>query len=334
MYEWANEMNCAVTVCDTKGIILYMNEKACRTFAKHGDLIGKNLFDCHNPQSQAKIRELLETGEVNAYTIEKNGVKKMIYQTAWKQDGVVGGLTGYPSHQGEIILFGKEHGEVLSITDAMSVTKIRTGAVSAAASRALARKNAKTLAILGCGAQGHSHLNAIAEVFGLTQVYAWDAYPQAAEALAQAAEEKRIPGKVCDTVQEAVENADIVCTLTPSKIPILKKEWLRPGTHVNAVGACAPADRELDSDLAAESTFFGDNRESVLHESGDFLIPLKEGRYTEAHLAGTLGDVLLGGQKGRTSEDEITVFEALGMAVEDIACAIYLYEQAKGGSDR
>lgn len=244
------------------------------------------------------------------------------------------GGTGYPSHQGEIILFGKEHGEVLSITDAMSVTKIRTGAVSAAASRALARKNAKTLAILGCGAQGHSHLNAIAEVFGLTQVYAWDAYPQAAEALAQAAEEKRIPGKVCDTVQEAVENADIVCTLTPSKIPILKKEWLRPGTHVNAVGACAPADRELDSDLAAESTFFGDNRESVLHESGDFLIPLKEGRYTEAHLDGTLGDVLLGRQKGRTSEDEITVFEALGMAVEDIACAIYLYEQAKGGSDR
>ena len=76
MYEWANEMNCAVTVCDTKGIILYMNEKACRTFAKHGDLIGKNLFDCHNPQSQAKIRELLETGEVNAYTIEKNGVRK------------------------------------------------------------------------------------------------------------------------------------------------------------------------------------------------------------------------------------------------------------------
>lgn len=244
------------------------------------------------------------------------------------------GGTGYPSHQGEIILFGKEHGEVLSVTDAMSVTKIRTGAVSAVASRALARKNAKTLAILGCGAQGHSHLNAMAEVFDLTQVYAWDAYPQAAEALAKAAEEKGISGKACGTVQEAVENADIVCTLTPSKTPILKKEWLRPGTHVNAVGACAPADRELDSDLAAESTFLGDNRESVLHESGDFLIPLKEGRYTEEHLAGTLGDVLLGRQKGRTSEDEITVFEALGMAVEDIACAIYLYEQAKGGSDR
>ena len=87
MYEWANEMNCAVTVCDTEGVILYMNEKACCTFAKHGNLIGKN-----SPQSQDKIRELLETGGVNAYTIEKNGIRKMIYQTAWKQDGVVGGL--------------------------------------------------------------------------------------------------------------------------------------------------------------------------------------------------------------------------------------------------
>lgn len=244
------------------------------------------------------------------------------------------GGTGYPSHQGEVLLFGKEHGEVLSVTDAMAVTKIRTGAVSAVASKALARENSRTLAILGCGAQGYSHLNAISEVFGLTQVYAWDISTKAAEALAKAAEKMGISGKACETVKEAVENADIVCTLTLSKVPILKKEWLRPGTHVNAVGACAPADRELDSELAAESVFFGDNRESVLHESGDFLIPQKEGCYTEAHLAGVLGDVLLGKQKGRTSEDEITVFEALGMAVEDIACAVFLYEQEKGGSGR
>lgn len=154
------------------------------------------------------------------------------------------------------------------------------------------------------------------------------------KALQKLPRKREYPGKACETVKEAVEQADIVCTVTPSKVPILKKEWLRPGTHVNAVGACAPADRELDSDLAAESTFFGDNRESVLHESGDFLIPIKEGRYTEEHLAGILGHVLLGKEKGRTSEEEITVFEALGMAVEDIACAIYLYEQEKGGSDR
>lgn len=90
--QWAEQTNCAITVCDAAGIILYMNEKARRTFAKHGDLIGKNLFDCHNPQSQAKIRELLATGGTNAYTIEKNGIRKMIYQTAWKQQEVVAGL--------------------------------------------------------------------------------------------------------------------------------------------------------------------------------------------------------------------------------------------------
>lgn len=92
MYEWAKEMNCAVTVCDTQGIVLYMNDKACNTFAKYGELIGKNLFDCHNPHSQEKIREILATGGNNAYTIEKNGIQKMIYQTTWFNNGVVAGL--------------------------------------------------------------------------------------------------------------------------------------------------------------------------------------------------------------------------------------------------
>ena len=92
MYEWAKEMNCAVTVCDTEGVILFMNEKACKTFEKYGNLIGKNLYECHNPQSKEKINELLATGGSNAYTIEKGAVKKMIYQTAWFEDGVVGGL--------------------------------------------------------------------------------------------------------------------------------------------------------------------------------------------------------------------------------------------------
>lgn len=244
------------------------------------------------------------------------------------------GGTGYPSHQGEILLFGKEHGEVLAIVDAMSVTRIRTGAVSAAASKALARKDARTLAILGCGVQGHSHLEAMAEAFDLETVYTWDVSSAAAQKLAEAAGKKEIRGISCDTVEEAVEKADIICTVTPSKVPILKGEWVRAGTHINAVGACAPADRELDSDLSARSRFFGDNLESVLHESGDFLIPLKEGRYGEDHMAGVIGDVLTGKLEGRTSPEEITVFEALGMAVEDIACAIYLYEQAKEADNK
>ena len=132
------------------------------------------------------------------------------------------GGTGYPSHQGEILLFGKEHGEVLAVIDAMSVTKIRTGAVSAVATRALANPDARVLAILGCGAQGHSHLNAMAVSMHLEEVRCWDAYPPCAQALAAAAGEKGLRGVACASAQEAVRDADIICTLTPSKEPILQ----------------------------------------------------------------------------------------------------------------
>lgn len=236
--------------------------------------------------------------------------------------------TGYPSHQGQILLFSKEYGNVLAAIDAMSVTKIRTGCVSAVASKALANPDSRILAILGCGAQGHSHLEALTQVFGLEEVRCWDVFDPSAQALAKAAKGKGLGGIVCATAEEAVYNADIICTLTPSKEPILQGAWVKPGAHINAVGACAPTSRELDSDLVAGSKFFCDHAESILHESGDFLFPLKEGRYGEDHLLGTLGDVLLGRLPGRTSARDITVFEAVGMAVEDIACAIYLYEQA------
>ena len=236
--------------------------------------------------------------------------------------------TGYPSHQGEILLFAKEHGDVLAVIDAMSVTKIRTGCVSAVASRALANPASKVLSLLGCGAQGHSHLEALAQVFDLEEARCWDPCAPNAEALAGAAEGKGLRGVVCETAREAVADADIICTLTPAREPVLQGAWVKPGAHINAVGACAPACRELDSDLMAKARVFCDHQESILHESGDFLIPLQEGRYERSHLLGPVGDVLLGKRPGRTSREEITVFKAVGMAVEDIACAIWLYEQA------
>lgn len=241
------------------------------------------------------------------------------------------GGTGYPSHQGEILLFAREHGNVLAVIDAMSVTKIRTGCVSAVASRALANPDSRVLAILGCGAQGHSHLAAMTEAFGLEEVRCWDAYAPCAEGLAGAAEDKGLRGVVCSTAKEAVETADIICTLTPAKEPVLLGEWVKPGAHINAVGACAPTSRELDSEIMVKSKVFCDNVESILHESGDFLIPMSEGLYGQKHLLGAVGDVLLGKLPGRTSHDEITIFEAVGMAVEDIACGIHLYEQSLEG---
>ena len=239
--------------------------------------------------------------------------------------------TGYPSHQGQILLFGAGHGEVLCSVDAMSVTQIRTGAVSALASRALARPDSQVLALLGCGAQGESHLRSIAQVFPLREVTCWDRSPQNARGLAALARELGVEARVCTAAPEAVADADIVCTLTPATEPILYRDWLKPGCHINAVGACAPHAREIDSALARNCRFFGDNADSVLHESGDFLIPMSEGLYGEEHLEGALGDVLLGTLPGRKNEEEITLFDALGMAVEDVACAIALYEEAMQG---
>ena len=237
--------------------------------------------------------------------------------------------TGYPSHQGEILLFAKEFGNVLSVTDAMSVTKIRTGCVSAVASRALANPDSRILAILGCGAQGHSHLEALRQVFPLTQVRCWDAYPESSEKLATAARDFGLEAVVCADAEEAVRDADIICTLTPSRVPILRGEWVKPGAHINAVGACAPVNRELDSDLMAGAKVYCDHCESILKESGDFLIPMQEGRFGQTHLIGAIGDVLLGNLPGREGPEDITVFDAVGMAVEDIACAVYLYEKEK-----
>ena len=235
-------------------------------------------------------------------------------------------LDGYPSHQGQILLFEKDHGAVLAAIDAMSVTQIRTGAVSAAASRALARPDSAHLCVLGCGAQGQSHLQAMAASFDLKRFTCWDVRPESARVLAEMGRALGIASEACPDARTAVTGADIVCTVTPSKTPILEYGWLKPGAHVNAVGACAPADRELDSETVARARFFGDNYDSVMHESGDFLIPLAEGRFEKSHFLGTVGDVLLGKLPGRTSDDQLTVFEALGMAVEDLACAVRLYE--------
>ena len=238
--------------------------------------------------------------------------------------------SGYPSHQGQILLFESQHGSLLAGVDATSVTRIRTGAVSAAASKALARPDSSHLCILGCGAQGQSHLEAILPLFPIRRITLWDLYPESAERLAKTArklagDDPCVEVAVCSCAEDAVRGADIICTVTPSKTPVLCGRWLKPGAHVNAVGACAPDARELDSDAVAGASFFGDNISSVEHESGDYLFPLKEGRITREHLRGTLGEVLTGRIEGRRSSDEITVFEALGMAVEDIAAAQYLY---------
>lgn len=130
------------------------------------------------------------------------------------------------------------------------------------------------------------------------------------------------------TAREAVQAADIICTVTASSVPVLNGEWVPEGAHINAVGACRPHERELDSALVARSRLYVDRLESAVHEAGDYLIPLAEGAIAEGHIAGELGGLLLQSVQGRTSHEQITLFKGLGLAIEDLAAAHYIYNQA------
>ena len=238
---------------------------------------------------------------------------------------------GLPSHQGSVLLFDAEHGALRFMADGDAITQIRTGAVSAVATDLLARPDAKRLALLGAGAQGRSHLEAMALVRRLTEVTVWDVRPENARRFAaEMAEKAGCPIRACSCAEEAVRGADIICTLTPSPTPVLESNWVKPGAHINAVGACSATARELSSDLVARCLLYGDSIESVEKESGDYLIPLSEGVIQKGHLRGTIGQLLCGETTGRTSAQDVTLFDALGLAIEDVACAKYLYLAGKG----
>lgn len=237
--------------------------------------------------------------------------------------------TEYDSHMGTVMLFDAKHGQPLAIMDASSITGIRTAAVSGVATRLLARDDAQTLAILGSGVQAKTHLAAMIEARPIKQVRIWSRNPDAAARFAER-ESKRygIEVKAAGTAQEAVENADIICTTTSSPDPVLKGEWIAPGAHINAVGSSVPFTRELDTAAVANAKLFVDRRESTLNEAGDFLIPKKEGVINDDHILGEIGEILTGKVGGRKSPTEITLFKSLGLAVEDLASAYHIYNKA------
>ena len=231
---------------------------------------------------------------------------------------------GLDPHQGSVTLFDGTTGEVTAIMNATPITAIRTAAVSGVATRALAREDARRLAIVGAGHQAHAHVAAMLEARPFERIRIASRTYESAERLAA---EWPLATAV-DTAEEAVRDADVVCTVTSSAEPVVLGEWLKPGAHVNAVGACFPHTRELDGAAVARSSFFVDRRESAENEAGDYLLALQEGAIAEGHIRAELGEVLSGAAPGRTSEDEVTVFESLGLAVEDLAAAEYLERKA------
>lgn len=236
--------------------------------------------------------------------------------------------TRFESHQGAILLFECENGRLLAVVDATTVTNIRTAAASGAATRALARKDAHALAILGSGTQASTHLAAMRAVRDVTSVRVWSRNPEHARRFAEAEASEKLRVAATPSVEEAVSKADLICTTTAATSPILMGEWISPGAHINAVGASIPGYRELDSRVVAMSTLYTDRRESLFNEADEYRVPLKEGAISEGHLRGEVGEVLVGKIEGRTSDAEVTLFKSHGLAVEDLAAACHIYAKA------
>ena len=235
--------------------------------------------------------------------------------------------SGRHTHQGAVLLFG-EHGELLALVDATAITAIRTAAVSAVATDALAREDATRLAILGSGAQAMTHLEAMLQVRRISGTNVWSRNAEHASEFARnAAERFGVEVNVSATAATAVSDADIVCTATGAHTPILAAGAVPDGAHINAVGSGSAVQRELDGALVRDCRVFVDRLDSALHEAGDILLAIADGIVTPAHIVGEVGAVLAGRLAGRQSAREITLFKSVGLAVEDVASARHIYAE-------
>jgi ornithine cyclodeaminase/alanine dehydrogenase-like protein (mu-crystallin family) len=233
---------------------------------------------------------------------------------------------GIQSHQGIVVLFDPESGEPVCIAHAGEITAIRTAAASAVATDALARKDARTMAILGYGQQAATHARAISKVRPLEAVAVWGRSPERAQAFANKMQhELNIPISVHATAQAAVAEADIICTVTAASEPILMGEWVSPGTHVNLVGSSIPGPVEVDNTLVVRSRFIADSREGVLRQGAEFLRAKQAGLIDDTHIAAEIGEVLAATVEGRRSTEEITVYKSIGHIVQDLASGWALY---------
>lgn len=301
------------------------------------------------------MAECIEVMQHALVTLARGGAVLPLRQIVWQPDrkgalgmmpaylddpGVIGAKiitvfpgnrgTQYESHQGSVLLFECENGRPLSIVDASAITALRTAAVSAVATRVLARETAGDLAILGSGTQAVTHLEAMRAVRPVARARVWSRTPENACRFAEAQSARHgIEVTATDSAHEAVDGADIICTVTSAREPVLEGAWIAPGAHINAVGASTPAFRELDSAAVERSRVVVDRRESALNEAADILVPMQDGRIGEDHILAELGDVLAGGIRIRTSDDDITLFRSLGLAIEDLAAAHHVYKAAR-----
>jgi thiomorpholine-carboxylate dehydrogenase len=297
--------------------LLFLNENQVREHLHMADLIPameKALIDFSAGKVTQPVRSVIKVdvaaatgflGLMPAHTPDGLGLKAVTFYPSNVERGI-------PTHMATIFLADPQTGTPLAIMDGRLITEMRTAAVSAAATKLLAPADAKILAILGSGVQAHSHVEALRLVRPFEEIRVWSPTKEHAERFA-----KEI-GATATSAEQAVHGADVIVATTNSKTPVLKGAWLKPGSYVNAIGACRPDWRELD-DEAMSNVVFVDSREGAMKESGDVIL-------SGAKIYAELGEALAG--KVRSRVNETTIFKSLGMAVEDIAAAMLVYRSA------
>ena len=233
--------------------------------------------------------------------------------------------TRLDSHQGAVLLFNASNGSLEAVLDATAITSIRTAAVSALATKLLAREDADDLAIIGSGVQARMHLEAISVVRRIERVRIWSRSKANARALRDA---YAPAAEVFDSAEDAVRGASIICVTTSATEPVVHGDWITPGAHLNVVGSATPGAREVDTALVKRSRLFVDSRVSALNEAGDVMIPIQEGEIGPGHIVAEIGELVAGLKKWQRGPGDVTLFKSLGLAVEDIASAQYIHARA------
>jgi ornithine cyclodeaminase/alanine dehydrogenase len=237
---------------------------------------------------------------------------------------------GLPTTIGKVLLQDPETGDVLCIMDGGYLTAMRTGAVSGLATKFLAREDpGQVAAIFGAGVQARMQLWAVCEARDVSRAMVYDVRPEAAAEFAQTMGDKLgLPVSVAGSAEEMLE-ADIICTATSSPTPIFQGCNVKLGTHINGIGSHSPGARELDTAVVARSLLVADSREACLNEAGDVMLPIQEGAITAEHIHAELGEIVTGKKPARTSADQITLFKSNGLAIQDAATALLVYQKAR-----
>ena len=285
--------------------------------------------DCHVPM---RVVTRLPAGELlllfKPAFVEKD--KKATVKFITQREG--NSVPGRPAIQGIVMVIDSVTGEILSIMDGGYITALRTGAASGLATSLLAGKNAQTMALFGCGAQGKTQVEAIRCVRDIKKVLVFDKdRSRATRFIEELQAETNLEMLFCEETS-ILREADIICTATNATAPLFKREDVKECTHINAIGSFQPHMQELDPRLIRDARVFLDQTEACLKESGDLIKPISDGIITENHIAGEIGDFLLNRIAGRESNDQITIFKSVGVAIQDYAVAtdIYNYSLEQG----